>query len=103
VIQEMLFAAPAPKTQDATLPPEPPKLVVVAEPLGQCCKAGCHEMATRQSPSGNIYCESCGRCGGKYVEETALGVSVRVCGRSVEEFVMHRRLGIWCCPCLRGA
>jgi hypothetical protein len=94
MIQEALFAAPAPKTQDAMLPPEP---------LGQCCKAGCHEMATRQSPSGNIYCESCGRCGGKYVEETALGVSVSICGISVEKFVMHPGMKIWCCPCVRGA
>jgi hypothetical protein len=101
MIQEALFEAPAPLAQSAMLPPEPPKLAVVAESLGPCVKCG--KAATVASPGGSIYCAEHGKCGGKSVRETALGIDVRVCSTSVEDFVLHPRMGIWCCPCVRGA
>lgn len=104
MIQEALFDAPAKPVhvESAMLPPEPPKPTMVAESLGPCCK-GCGRDAVLRSPGGNVYCAECGKCGGKYVEETALGVSVSICGISVEKFVMHPGMKIWCCPCVRGA
>jgi hypothetical protein len=100
MIQEALFDAPTKPVyvKSAMLPPEPPKLVVIAESLGKCCKCG--RDATRRSPSGNVYCAEHGKCGGKTVRETALGIDVRVCGTSVEDFVFHTRLGIYACPCV---
>lgn len=95
MIQEALFV---PETKGAMLPPEPPTPVVQAQPLGPCCKCG--EIATLLSPGGSIYCAEHGKCGRKHVEMTALGINVRVCGRSVEMFVMHPRLGIWVCSCV---
>jgi hypothetical protein len=96
------FETPAPVAAPP-IPPTPPKPVALAEPLGVCCKVGCDNPATVASPSGDpqsIYCKACGRCGAKSVEMTALGVSVKVCGNSVEQFVLHPRMGIWCCPCM---
>jgi hypothetical protein len=95
ITQEQLFetAVAPPK------PPVPPKSAILAEPLGTCCK--CEEPATRRSPSGKyIYCETHGKCGGRTAKTTALGVSMDVCGRSVEEFVKHPTIGIWVCPCM---
>jgi len=99
MIQEALFEAPVTVAKDAQVPP-PSKPVLVAESLGPCVKCG--RDATLKSPGGSIYCVHCGKCGGKVVDMTALGASVRVCGRSVEEFVLHPRMGIWCCPCVGG-
>lgn len=82
--QEALFAVP--ETKGAMLPPEPPKSVVQAQPLGSCCKCG--ELAVLQSPGGSVYCQKHGYCGR------------RTCLKSVEKFVMHPRLGIWVCSCV---
>lgn len=69
--------------------------------LGQCAKCG--DMATLKSPSGTVYCSRCGRCQ-RRVYGTMRGVVVLrqggECKRTVEEFVMHPRMGIWCCPCV---
>lgn len=92
IAQEALF--------DIKLPPEPPSTVITADPLGPCCKAGCNEPATVASPGGSIYCKYHGKCGGKSVWQSALGIDVRVCGTSVEHFVKHPRMGIWVCPCV---
>jgi hypothetical protein len=83
--------------ESGMLPPEPP--VIQREPLGSCVKCG--QPATRRSPSGNyFYCAECGKCGAKTVEQTALGINVKVCGRSIEEFVLHKRMQIWVCSCM---
>ncbi len=97
--QEALFDTPVPvlERKYAGVPPASTKPVAV-ETLGICCKCG--EPATLLSPGGSIYCAEHGKCGGKSVTQTALGISVKVCGRSVEQFVMHPRLGIWVCPCM---
>lgn len=100
MIQETMFEAPTAVVKSAMEPPEPPGDVMIAEPLGQCCKAGCDELATRRSPSGALYCAEHGKCGGKSVRETALGIEMSICGRSVEEFVLHPRMGIWVCTCV---
>jgi hypothetical protein len=93
MIQEALFDIPTPVTkQDRKLPPEPPQPVIQVEPLGPCCKCG--EPGTRMSRSGKyIYCEQCGKCGHWYIDRQAR------CGISIEKFVLHPRLGIWCCSC----
>lgn len=94
MIQEMLFAPPA-IAESAMLPPEPPELTVVAEPMGPCCKAGCSEPATLASPSGKfVYCAEHGKCGHWYMDRQTR------CGISVEKFVMHPRLEIYVCPCV---
>jgi hypothetical protein len=94
--QEALFEMPV--SASSNIPPSDIKPVALAEPLGPCVK--CEGPATVASPGGSIYCKKCGKCGGKTVEQTALGIEVNICGRSVEKFVMHPRLGIWCCPCI---
>jgi hypothetical protein len=82
MIQEALFAMP-----DAPIiPPSGTKPPTLAEPLGPCCKCG--EPATLSSPGGSIYCSKHGYC------------ARRTCLKSVEKFVMHPRLGIWCCSCV---
>lgn len=67
--------------------------------LGKCAKCG--DMATLKSPSGTVYCSRCGRCQ-RRVYGTMRGVAVlrEECRKTVEEFVKHPRMGIWCCPCL---
>lgn len=67
--------------------------------LGICVKCGAE--ASLKSPGGSAYCARCGHCGRK-VYGTMKGVIVlrQECKRSVEEFVKHPRMGIWCCPCL---
>lgn len=78
MIQDALFAAPP-----ATL----------AEPLGPCCKCGAP--ASVVLPNGKyIYCANCGKCGRYYIDRQTR------CGISVEKFVMHKRLGIYVCPCM---
>lgn len=99
ITQATLIDVPA-TSAASNIPPQPPKPVALAEPLGECCKLGCEQEAVLKSPGGSIYCEKCGKCGAKTVDSSALGISVRVCGRSVEQFVMHERLGIWVCPCI---
>ena len=97
MIQEALFDA-QPVAGGANLPPSNPP--TVAQPLGACVKCQ-KEEATRRSPSGKyVYCEKCGKCGAKAVSSTALGISVKTCGRSVEEFVWHPNMQIWVCPCV---
>jgi hypothetical protein len=96
MIQEALFNVPVPDAP--AIPPSRTNPPMLAEPLGPCVKCGM--TATRQSPGGSLYCAEHGKCGGKVVEGTALGISVKVCGRSVEEFVLHPRMGIWVCPCM---
>jgi len=91
IAQEVLFDSK---------PPEPPRAVQVADPLGSCVK--CNKPATLKSPGGNVYCAEHGRCGGKTIKDTALGVSVEICGKSVEQFVFHLRMRIYCCPCVVG-
>jgi hypothetical protein len=89
--------APTPVADSPIIPPTPPKPVALAKPLGTCCKAGCDNPATVASPSGDpqsIYCVNCGKCGAKSVESTALGIEVKVCRRSVEQFVLHPTLQI---------
>lgn len=88
-MQEQLFTIP---TKPAILPVS----------LGRCIKCG--KDATLASASGNpksIYCEQCGKCKRK-VYDTMSGVVVvrKLCSISVEDFMWHRRLGIWCCPCI---
>jgi hypothetical protein len=97
MIQEALFDAPAKPVhvRSAMLPPEPPRAVVVADPLGTCCKCG--KVAERRSPSGALYCAECGKCGHWYIDRQTR------CKRSVEEFVFHLRMRIYICPCLFGA
>jgi hypothetical protein len=99
MIQEALFGTPVQVSEPkhAGVPPTSTK-PVATEPLGSCVKCG--KDATLLSPGGSLYCAECGRCRGKSVEQTALGIEVKVCGRSVEKFVMHPRMGIWVCPCL---
>jgi len=100
MIQEALFEAPVatPVADGSSVVSTTIKPAILAEPLGPCVRCG--EPATLRSPGGSIYCAEHGRCGGKSVGMTALGVSVKICGRSVEEFVLHKRLQIWVCPCM---
>lgn len=67
--------------------------------LGLCVRCGAE--ASLRSPSGSVYCDRCGRCGRK-VYGTMKGVIVlrQECKRSVEEFVLHPRMGIYVCPCV---
>jgi hypothetical protein len=83
MIQEQLFDTP--QVAGAMLPPttNPP---TVAQPLGSCCKCG--EPAGLLSPGGSVYCKKHGYCGR------------RTCLKSVEKFVWHERLQIWCCSCI---
>jgi len=98
MIQETLFDLPAqsPAPSIASkIPPKPPKPTTLAEPLGPCAKCG--KPAVISSPSGNpksIYCEQCGHCGRWYINRQSR------CNRSIEDFVLHPRLGIWVCPCM---
>ena len=98
MIQEQLFDLPVqvPATQGTSkLPPKPPKPTTLAEPLGQCVKCGAP--AEVASPSGDpksVYCKQHGHCG------RANKDGLETCGTSVENFVKHPRLGIWCCPCV---
>src|SRR5258708_11471402 len=94
MIQEQLFDIQPVTADGATIPPSgnPP---TIASPLGPCCKCG--EPAVVASPSGNpksIYCAEHGKCGHWYIDRQTR------CGMSVEKFVWHERLQIWCCPCL---
>ena|SRR2546430_5864452 len=103
ITQDALFDAPVKPVVDraSKLPPEPPKPVIQAESLGPCCKCGAD--GTVSTPNGKyIYCDKCGKCGHKYITETALGIQVRECGKSVDTFVVHPRLGIYVCTCLSG-
>jgi len=97
VIQEQLFALPvqAPATQSVSkLPPSPPKPATIAEPLGQCVKCGASaEVASKSGDPKSVYCKQCGRCGRKNKDDIE-------CGTSIEHFVKHPRLGIWCCSCV---
>jgi len=54
--------------------------------LGPCITCG--KDATLKSPSGTLYCGKHGYC------------ERITCLRSVEKFVWHERLKIWCCPCV---
>jgi hypothetical protein len=55
--------------------------------LGPCCKCG--EPAFLKSPSGKyIYCRRCGVC------------ARPKCTKTIEQFIMHPRMGIWVCPCI---
>jgi hypothetical protein len=85
MIQEQLFDTPQPVAGSAKIPPtgNPP---TIATALGPCCK--CSEPATLLSPGGSIYCQKHGYCGR------------RTCLKSVEKFVWHERLQIWCCSCV---
>jgi hypothetical protein len=62
--------------------------VVKFEPssLGPC--AQCGEPAMLRSPSGTVYCSKHGYCARK------------TCLKSVEKFVLHPRMKIWCCTCV---
>lgn len=99
MIQDTLFEMPEP-AKSPPVPPVPPTPVIQAEPLGPCAKSGCREVATLKSPSGTLYCQSCGRCQRK-VYSTMKGVVVlrKECKKTVEQFVKHPRLG-YVCPCL---
>lgn len=53
--------------------------------------AVCGEPATVASPSGNpesVYCKRHASC------------ARPSCTKTVEQFVLHPRMGIWCCPCI---
>lgn len=65
---------------------------------GQCVR--CQKTATLTSPSGTLYCQSCGRCQRK-VYSTMKGVLVlrKECKKTVEQFVRHPRLG-YVCSCV---
>ncbi len=59
----------------------------VIDALGSCCKCG--EPAFLKSPSGKyIYCRRCGVC------------ARPKCTKTIEQFIMHPRMGIWVCPCV---
>jgi len=70
--------------------------------LGKCCKCGAP--AVLKSPSGNpasIYCRRCGRCGRKeYDVVQGYLVLRKECKKTIEDFVLHPRMGIYVCPCV---
>lgn len=98
MIQEALFEMPVVETASKQ-PPQPPAPVILAEPLGTCCKCG--QEATLSLPNGTVYCKQCGRCKRK-VYGVMKGVVVlrRECKVTVENFVMHPRISAYVCPCV---
>ena len=102
IAQDALFDVQTAPAASNTPPTKPPAPATLAEPLGQCCKCGADGSVS--TPNGKyVYCANCGKCGAKYISETALGIQARVCGKSVETFVVHPRLGIYVCTCMPQA
>ena len=98
MIQEALFAVPAVQTASKQ-PPQPPQSVIQAEPLGKCIKCG--QEATLSLPNGTVYCKQCGRCKRKvYGVMKGIAVLREECKATVENFVLHPRLGVYVCPCV---
>lgn len=94
IMQEALFDTPVqvPDPKHAGVPPVS-TIPIAAEPLGPCVKCG--EPGQLVSPSGKyVYCKKHGYCG--RMNENG----VKMCLTSVEKFVWHERLKIWCCSCV---
>lgn len=78
--------------------------IATIAPSDVACSAKCTKCggpAVLRSPSGAVYCNRCGRCQ-RRVYGTMRGIAVlrEECKKTVEDFVKHPRMGIWCCPCV---